>query len=144
MYPNSQLHANRTIFDFRNELMNLNSIVDILELEFPKVFVNQKVNLSSTIIFQSKFFRVRCKEGFFWVNPPDKITLACQCVVRIKVQSDKQQVRSYIRVVEGEAKAKNSNDPKGDVPHIPNLVINGLFGNSEHAPISAHYRPDRY
>jgi hypothetical protein len=44
--------------NFRNELMNPNSIVNILELEFPEVFVNQKVNLSSTIISQSKFFRV--------------------------------------------------------------------------------------
>lgn len=38
--------------------MNPNSIVDILELEFPEVFVNQKAALSSTTIFQSKFFRV--------------------------------------------------------------------------------------
>lgn len=48
----------RTAILHTNRLMDPNSIVDVLELEFPEVFVNQKVDLSSTIIFQGKFFRV--------------------------------------------------------------------------------------
>ena len=56
--------------------MNHNSIVEMLELEFPEVFVNQKADLSSTTIFQSKFFRVWCKEGIYGVNPqPSNLNL---------------------------------------------------------------------